>query len=216
MATYCLPTSSTRNFFWNFNSLCLVRYINSAFSMVGCVSVEHSLLQFRYSFNLFRRLSKNPFVHDKGVIFYNKWITFEIYLNSNIMNKNLGKEKVSVVNLFICYFGVVLILFLLVSNVWREWRLNFSLKISLTDLRSWLAHEMTFLYILDPAVASECSVSLFLMLSCRGIIYYLFPQMHLYIYIYKLQYYIILQTMLHVSVPPHHLQGTLISCLLKL
>jgi hypothetical protein len=75
-----------------------------------------------------------------------------------------------------------------VSNVWQEWRLNFLLQISLAeDLRSWLAHEITFCIFCWPSSCIRVFwclcllVLLFLMLSCCGIIYYLYPQMHLYI-----------------------------------
>jgi hypothetical protein len=49
-------------------------------------------------------------------------------------------------------------------------------------------------------------------LSNVGIIYYLYQQMHTHV----LEYIIILQMLVHVSVLMHHLQGALILCLLKL
>ena len=48
------------------------------------------------------------------------------------------------------------------------------------------------------------------------VIYYLQQQMQIYMYIYIYIYQIISQTLLHVSVLLHHLQGVLILRLLKL
>jgi len=45
---------------------------------------------------------------------------------------------------------------------------------------------------------------------------YLIVATNAYIYLFILQYYIILQILLHVSVFLHHLQGALIMCSLKL